>query len=235
MLDMGFEPQIKKVVGQIRPDRQTLLWSATWPRSVQTIANQFLRNPLRIQIGSFDLTANKRVKQVIQCIAEHEKRGTLLRLLEKIMDGSKILVFSATKRGADDLCRAMRTDGWPALAIHGDKEQQERDWVLNEFKTGKAKVMIATDVAARGLDVKDVSAVINYDMPSSMEDFVHRIGRTGRAGATGTAYSFFTPANAPMAKELASLVREAGSEVPHQLAEMARTVAPVHYGRHGHR
>jgi len=223
MLDMGFEPQIKKVVGQIRPDRQTLLWSATWPREVQVIADQFLKSPIRIQIGSFDLAANKRVNQIVTILGQHEKRGNLLKLLEKVMDGRKILVFTGTKRGADDLCRAMRSDGWPALAIHGDKEQQERDWVLNEFKTGRAKIMIATDVAARGLDVKDVSCVINYDMPTSLEDYVHRIGRTGRAGATGTAYSFFTPENGRMAKELVGLMREAGSQVPPALDEMART------------
>lgn len=225
MLDMGFEPQIKKVVGQIRPDRQTLLWSATWPREVQNIAAQFLKNPVRINIGSFDLTANKRVKQVVMVMRDQEKRGHLLKLLEKVMDGSKILVFSATKRGADDLCRAMRSDGWPALAIHGDKEQQERDWVLNEFKTGKAKIMIATDVAARGLDVKDVSTVINFDMPSAIEDYVHRIGRTGRAGATGTAYTFFTAENARMARELATLCRDAGSEVPVYTTRHSHTAA----------
>jgi len=189
---------------------------------VQNVAAALLKDPIRIQVGSFELTANKRVKQVVMVMSDHEKKASLLKLLTKVMDGRKILVFSATKRGADDLCRAMRTDGWPALAIHGDKEQAERDWVLNEFKTGKAKVMIATDVAARGLDVKDISTVINFDMPSAMEDYVHRIGRTGRAGASGTAYTFFTRANEKMARELESLVKEAGSEVPSELADMAR-------------
>ena len=184
MLDMGFEPQIKKVVGQIRPDRQTLLWSATWPRDVQQIAAQFLKDPVKVTIGSDQLSANKRVKQVIHVLGgDYEKRNLLLKLLDSIMaGGGKLLIFTGTKRGADDLCRQMRTDGWPALAIHGDKQQQERDWVLNEFKTGKAKIMIATDVAARGLDVKDITHVINYDMPGALEDYVHRIGRTGRAG-----------------------------------------------------
>jgi len=221
MLDMGFEPQIRKLVGQIRPDRQTLFWSATWPREVQAMANTFLHESIRIQVGSFELTANKRVKQVILVLEHREKRGKLLQLLGEVMDGRKILVFSSTKRGADELCKAMRKDGWPALAIHGDKEQAERDWVLNEFKQGKAKIMIATDVAARGLDVKDVSTVINFDMPSNMEDYVHRIGRTGRAGNTGTAYTFFTRDNEKMAKDLIHLVKEAGSAVPSALQDMA--------------
>merc|ERR1712196_38593 len=104
------------------------------------MAERFLKTPIRIQVGSFDLTANKRVKQVVLVLEHHEKRAKLLKLLGEVMDGRKILVFSSTKRGADDLCKAMRNDGWPALAIHGDKEQAERDWVLNEFKQGKAKI-----------------------------------------------------------------------------------------------
>merc|ERR1711964_907278 len=108
------------------------------------------------------------------------------------MDGSKILIFVETKRNADALTREMRTSGWPALSIHGDKEQKERDWVLQEFREGKNPILIATDVAARGLDVKNIKYVINYDLPGGIEDYIHRIGRTARAGTTGSAYSFFT-------------------------------------------
>merc|ERR1712100_701263 len=131
-------------------------------------------------------------------------------LMQRIMDGSKILIFVETKRGADQLTREMRLAGWPALAIHGDKKQEERDWVLQEFREGRNPILIATDVAARGLDVKDIKYVINYDMPRQIEDYVHRIGRTGRAGSTGSSYSFFTPSNSKLAGELIGVLKEAG-------------------------
>ena len=134
--------------------------------------------------------------------------------------GSKILIFSSTKKGCDLLTRQLRQDGINALAIHGDKTQQERDWVLREFKTSKAQVMVATDVAARGLDVKDIKFVINYDFPSCCEDYVHRIGRTGRAGALGTAYTFFTTTNCRQAKELIRILQENNQKIPEALRDM---------------
>jgi len=149
------------------------------------------------------------------------------------MDGSKIIIFTETKRNADQLTRQLRMDGWPALAIHGDKTQSERDWVLAEFKGGKNPIMIATDVAARGLDVKDIKYVINYDFPGSLENYVHRIGRTGRAGAVGTAYSFFTPANFKLAKELQDILVEARQVVPPQLLQYAESAGRVHGGGRG--
>lgn len=218
MLDMGFEPQIRKIVEQIRPDRQTLMWSATWPREVQSLAKEFLKDPVQINIGSLQLAANHNVTQVVEVCQESDKRHKLLKLLETLMDGSKIIIFTETKRGADQLTKQLRMDGWPALAIHGDKSQSERDWVLAEFRDGKNPIMIATDVAARGLDVKDIKYVINYDFPSSLEQYVHRIGRTGRAGAMGTSYSFFTPDNYKLAHELISILNEAGQLVPPTLS-----------------
>ena len=151
MLDMGFEPQIRKIVGQIRPDRQTLLWSATWPREIQSLAADFLTNPYQVTIGSSDLKANHRIEQNFDFVSEHEKMPRLLRILEKEMDGRRIIIFCETKRGCDAVTRQLRQDGFPALSIHGDKSQQERDWVLAEFKSGKHPIMLATDVAARGL------------------------------------------------------------------------------------
>ncbi|KAJ0236408.1 DEAD-box ATP-dependent RNA helicase 30 [Hirschfeldia incana] len=151
MLDMGFEPQIRKIVSQIRPDRQTLLWSATWPREVETLARQFLRDPYKAIIGSADLKANQSINQVIEIVQTPEKYTRLLTLLKQLMDGSKILIFVETKRGCDQVTRQLRMDGWPALAIHGDKNQSERDRVLSEFKSGRSPIMTATDVAARGL------------------------------------------------------------------------------------
>ncbi|KAH0982439.1 hypothetical protein GBA52_009616 [Prunus armeniaca] len=163
MLDMGFDPQIRKIVSQIRPDRQTLYWSATWPKEVEQLARQFLYNPYKVIIGSPDLKANHAIRQIVDIITENQKYNKLVKLLEDIMDGSRILIFMDTKKGCDQITRQLRMDGWPALSIHGDKSQAERDWVLSEFKAGKSPIMTATDVAARGLDVKDVKFVINYD------------------------------------------------------------------------
>ncbi|WCJ39548.1 ATP-dependent RNA helicase DBP2 [Euphorbia peplus] len=226
MLDMGFEPQMKKIISQIRPDRQTLYWSATWPKEVELLARNFLYNPYKVVIGSADLKANHAIRQHVDIVSENQKYNKLVKLLEDIMDGSRILIFMDTKKGCDQITRQLRMDGWPALSIHGDKSQAERDWVLSEFKAGKSPIMTATDVAARGLDVKDVKYVINYDFPGSLEDYVHRIGRTGRAGAKGTAYTFFTASNARFAKELISILEEAGQKVSSELAAMGRGAPP---------
>ncbi|KZO96559.1 DEAD-domain-containing protein [Calocera viscosa TUFC12733] len=152
MLDMGFEPQIRKIVGQIRPDRQTLMFSATWPKEVQRLAQDFLKDFIQVNIGSMDLTANHNVEQIIEICSDFEKRGKLIKHLDKISnENAKVLIFVGTKRTADDITKYLRQDGWPALAIHGDKEQRERDWVLGEFKAGRSPILIATDVASRGL------------------------------------------------------------------------------------
>ncbi|XP_010242202.1 PREDICTED: DEAD-box ATP-dependent RNA helicase 20 [Nelumbo nucifera] len=235
MLDMGFEPQIRKIISQIRPDRQTLYWSATWPKEVEQLARSFLYNPYKVVIGSEDLTANRAIRQIVEIVSENQKYSKLVKLLEDIMDGSRILIFMDTKKGCDQTTRQLRMDGWPALSIHGDKSQAERDWVLSEFKAGKSPIMTATDVAARGLDVKDVKYVINYDFPGSLEDYVHRIGRTGRAGAKGTAYTFFTAANARFAKELITILEEAGQKVSPELAAMGRRAPPPPPGHGGFR
>jgi len=226
MLDMGFEDQVRKICGQIRPDRQTLLWSATWPRNVQHLARDLCReDPVHINIGSLDLKANHRITQHVEVFDGYnpaaDKRNRLNNLLRGILP-KKVIIFAETKRSCDDLTRQMRLDGYPALSIHGDKSQSERDWVLSEFRTGNNPILIATDVAARGLDVKDIVAVINYDMPNNIEDYVHRIGRTGRAGADGTAYSFFTQDKGKLAKELIEILKEAQQAVPEQLYAMAR-------------
>ncbi|VVB00235.1 unnamed protein product [Arabis nemorensis] len=235
MLDMGFDPQIRKIVSHIRPDRQTLYWSATWPKEVEQLSKKFLYNPYKVIIGSSDLKANRAIRQIVDVISESQKYNKLVKLLEDIMDGSRILVFLDTKKGCDQITRQLRMDGWPALSIHGDKSQAERDWVLSEFRSGKSPIMTATDVAARGLDVKDVMYVINYDFPGSLEDYVHRIGRTGRAGAKGTAYTFFTVANARFAKELINILEEAGQKVSSELSSMGRSTAPPPPGLGGFR
>ncbi|KAJ4712406.1 DEAD-box ATP-dependent RNA helicase [Melia azedarach] len=233
MLDMGFEPQIRKIVAQIRPDRQTLYWSATWPREVETLARQFLRNPYKVIIGSTDLKANQSINQVVEVVTESEKYNRLIKLLKEVMDGTRILIFTETKKGCDQVTRQLRMDGWPALSIHGDKNQAERDWVLAEFKSGRSPIMTATDVAARGLDVKDIKCVINYDFPSSLEDYVHRIGRTGRAGAKGNAFTFFTHSNAKFARDLIKILQEAGQIVSPQLSAFVRSAGSSFGGSGG--
>uniref|UniRef100_A0A3B5MCA9 RNA helicase n=1 Tax=Xiphophorus couchianus TaxID=32473 RepID=A0A3B5MCA9_9TELE len=223
MLDMGFEPQIRKIVDQIRPDRQTLMWSATWPKEVRQLAEDFLKEYVQINIGALQLSANHNILQIVDVCNDGEKENKLIRLLEEIMSEkeNKTIIFVETKRRCDDLTRRMRRDGWPAMGIHGDKSQQERDWVLNEFKFGKAPILIATDVASRGLDVEDVKFVINYDYPNNSEDYIHRIGRTARSQKTGTAYTFFTPNNMRQAGDLVSVLREANQAINPKLLQMA--------------
>lgn len=222
MLDMGFEPQIRKIVEQIRPDRQTLMFSATWPKEVQRLAHEYLKDFIQVNVGSLDLTANTNITQIVEVCSDFEKRGKLIKHLEKISsESAKVLIFVGTKRVADDLTKYLRQDGWPSLAIHGDKQQQERDWVLEEFKSGRSPIMIATDVASRGLDVKDISYVINYDMPNGIEDYIHRIGRTGRAGRTGTAYSYISADQSKLARELLKILKDAKQVIPPALVEMA--------------
>ncbi|KAK6456829.1 ATP-dependent RNA helicase DBP2 [Scheffersomyces xylosifermentans] len=237
MLDMGFEPQIRKIVDQIRPDRQTLMWSATWPKEVQALASDYLDNPIHVTIGSLELAASHTITQIVELTSEFQKQEKLVHHLEKAMEDkeSKVLIFATTKKKCDEITSYLRQDGWPALAIHGDKEQNERDWVLSEFKKGTSPIMVATDVAARGIDVKGINFVINYDMPGNIEDYVHRIGRTGRAGSTGTAISFFTDQNANLGGDLCKIMREAKQVIPPELRQYDRRGFGSHikygYGR----
>ncbi|CAD0014498.1 unnamed protein product [Aureobasidium pullulans] len=224
MLDMGFEPQIRKIISQIRPDRQTCMWSATWPKEVRALAQDFQHDFIQVNVGSMDLSANHRITQVVEVVSEFEKRDKMIKHLEKIMEDkdNKCLIFTGTKRVADEITRFLRQDGWPALSIHGDKQQQERDWVLNEFKQGKSPIMVATDVASRGIDVRNITHVLNYDYPNNSEDYIHRIGRTGRAGAMGTAITFFTTENSKQARDLVNVLAEAKQNIDPRLAEMVR-------------
>jgi len=222
MLDMGFEPQIRKIVEQIRPDRQTLMWSATWPKEVRILAEDFLKDYIQINVGSLTLSANHNILQIIDVCTENEKENKLRILLDEIGNESenKSIIFAETKRKVDEITREMRKLGWPAMCIHGDKSQNERDWVLQEFRSGRAPILVATDVAARGLDVEDVKFVINYDYPNCSEDYVHRIGRTGRSQKKGTAYTFFTQGNSKQAKDLIEVLREANQVINPKLYEL---------------
>jgi ATP-dependent RNA helicase DDX5/DBP2 len=228
MLDMGFEPQIRKITSQIRPDRQTLLWSATWPDEVQQLARDLCKeDPIHIKVGSGKLKANDNITQKVEIVGKWDKQRRLLKLMDEICDGSRILIFAETKRSCDELVRQLRQDRYPALAIHGDKEQKERDWCLEEFRNGNSPILVATDVASRGLDVKGCKWVINFDFPSQIEDYVHRVGRTGRAGATGTAVTFFSDDDAGRAKDLSEILnRSSNSVYPPELEDMARRHVP---------
>ncbi|KAI5613598.1 putative ATP-dependent RNA helicase DDX17, partial [Silurus asotus] len=222
MLDMGFEPQIRKILDQIRPDRQTLMWSATWPKEVRQLAEDFLHDYIQINIGALELSANHNILQIVDVCMESEKDNKLIQLMEEIMaeKENKTIIFVETKKRCDELTRRMRRDGWPAMCIHGDKSQPERDWVLTEFRSGKAPILIATDVASRGLDVEDVKFVINYDYPNSSEDYVHRIGRTARSTNKGTAYTFFTPGNLRQARDLVRVLEEARQAINPKLLQL---------------
>lgn len=234
MLDMGFEPQIRKIVEQIRPDRQTLMWSATWPKEVQGLARDFLHDPIQVNIGSLDISANERVTQRVITCAPYDKMRFLIEELSQIMasaEAGKVIIFVGKKITADMVADQLSRERFPAVALHGDKSQSARDWVMRQFKAGHSAIMVATDVAARGLDVKEINYVINFDMPKNIEDYVHRIGRTGRAGNYGTAISFFNPQeDGKLARELIRILEEAKQEVPSELFDAAR---PRGYGGYG--
>ncbi|KAF8047345.1 hypothetical protein N665_3081s0003 [Sinapis alba] len=221
MLDMGFEPQIRKIVNEIPPRRQTLMYTATWPKEVRKIASDLLVNPVQVNIGSVDeLAANKAITQYVEVVPQMEKERRLEQILRSQERGSKVIIFCSTKRLCDHLARSVGRN-FGAVVIHGDKSQGERDWVLNQFRSGKSCVLIATDVAARGLDIKDIRVVINYDFPTGVEDYVHRIGRTGRAGATGVAFTFFTEQDWKYAPDLIKVLEGANQQVPPQVRDIA--------------
>ncbi|KAD4385176.1 hypothetical protein E3N88_25344 [Mikania micrantha] len=226
MLDMGFEPQIRKIVNEIPPRRQTLMYTATWPKEVRKIASDLLVNPVQVNIGNADeLAANKSITQYVEVVPQMEKQRRVEQILRSEERGSKIIIFCSTKKLCDQLTRSISRN-FGASAIHGDKSQGERDWVLNQFRSGKSPILVATDVAARGLDIKDVRVVINYDFPNGVEDYVHRIGRTGRAGAKGVAYTFFSEQDWKHAPDLIKVLEGANQPVPHEVREIATRGGP---------
>ncbi|KAK7502000.1 hypothetical protein BaRGS_00006752 [Batillaria attramentaria] len=239
MLDMGFEPQIRSILEQIRPDRQTLMWSATWPKEVQELAEDFLSNYIQVNIGAMELTANRNILQIVDVCMEHEKEDKVFQVLETIMreKDNKTLIFTQTKSRADSITRMLRRQRWPAVCTHGDKSQNQRDSALNDFRSGRSPILVATDVASRGLDVDDIKFVINLDYPNNSEDYVHRIGRTGRSNNTGTAYTFFTPENAGQVQGLIDVLLESRQIVNprlFRLANRSRHFAAAHRHQQHH-
>ncbi|KAG8770919.1 DEAD-box ATP-dependent RNA helicase [Ceratobasidium sp. 428] len=224
MLDMGFEPQIRRIVqGEDMPgvmERQTLMFSATFPRDIQLLAKDFLKEYIFLSVGRVGSTSEN-ITQKIEYVEDHDKRSVLLDILHSEPQGGLTLVFVETKRMADMLSEYLMTNRFPATSIHGDRTQRERELALATFRSGRTPIMVATAVAARGLDIPNVTHVVNYDLPSDIDDYVHRIGRTGRAGNTGTSTAFFNRGNKNIVRELIGLLREANQEVPAWLDTVA--------------
>ncbi len=204
MLDMGFAPQINRILTSVPTERQTMLFSATMPAEIVGIARGYMKLPVRVEIARAG-TAAERVSQEIYVVRREDK----LRLLEKLLQENHgtVLVFSRTKHGARKIARAVKVMGHTAADIHSDRTLSQRRDALEGFKTGKYRVLVATDIAARGIDVVGIELVINYDLPDNPDDYVHRIGRTGRAGREGRAISFATPDQGRDVREIEKLTR----------------------------
>ncbi|KAL5076048.1 hypothetical protein RYX36_015032 [Vicia faba] len=237
MLDMGFEPQIRKIVEQMDMPpagaRQTMLFSATFPKEIQRLASDFLSNYIFLAVGRVGSSTDL-IDQRVEYVQESDKRSHLMDLLHAQrangVQGKQqalTLVFVETKKGADALEHWLCLNNFPATTIHGDRTQQEREHALKSFKSGKTPILVATDVAARGLDIPHVAHVVNFDLPNDIDDYVHRIGRTGRAGKKGLATAFFNENNTSLARSLGDLMQEANQEVP---AWLSRFAARSSYG-----
>jgi ATP-dependent RNA helicase DDX3X len=225
MLDMGFEPQIRRIVeGEDMPrveDRQTLMFSATFPRDIQMLARDFLKDYVFLSVGRVGSTSEN-ITQKIEYVEDADKRSVLLDILHTHGTTGLTLIFVETKRMADSLSDFLINQRFPATAIHGDRTQRERERALEMFRNGRCPILVATAVAARGLDIPNVTHVINYDLPTDIDDYVHRIGRTGRAGNTGIATAFFNRGNRGVVRDMIDLLKEAHQEVPSFLESIAR-------------
>ncbi len=206
MLDMGFMPDIKRIIALLPPVRQNLLFSATFPDEIRKLTKSLLRNPAEVQIAARNATADL-VTHVVHPCAREKKRELLCHLI-KSRGLTQVLVFCGTRIGANRLAHQLRANHIQVDAIHGDKTQSEREAALEAFKTGKTTVLVATDVASRGLDIESLPQVINFDIPHSPEDYVHRIGRTGRAGLTGEAISLVSPEDAEALAAIEKLINK---------------------------
>uniref|UniRef100_U3FZ34 RNA helicase n=1 Tax=Micrurus fulvius TaxID=8637 RepID=U3FZ34_MICFL len=224
MLDMGFEPQIRRIVEEdtMPPKgvRQTMMFSATFPKEIQMLARDFLEEYIFLAVGRVGSTSEN-ITQKVVWVEDDDKRSFLLDLLNATGEESLTLVFVETKKGADSLENFLYHEGYACTSIHGDRSQREREEALQQFRCGKSPILVATAVAARGLDISNVKHVINFDLPSDIEEYVHRIGRTGRVGNLGLATSFFNERNANIIKDLLDLLVEAKQEVPSWLENMA--------------
>ena len=214
MLDMGFIADIRRLLALLPKKRQTLFFSATMPSDIVSLSRSILTDPVRVEVTPESSTVET-VDQCIYFVEKPDKKGLLVSVLKKEPEKS-VLIFSRTKHGADNISRILKKAGIPSEAIHGDKSQGQRQRALSDFKSGKVKVMVATDIAARGIDIKELQMVINYDMPDVVETYVHRIGRTGRAGHSGTALTFCSQDDHMMVRDIQRLVGKQINTVLHQ-------------------
>lgn len=226
MLDMGFEPQIREIIYNYglpdKYDRQTLMFSATFPKEIQMLATEYLKDYVFLAVGRVG-SSSQNITQRVEWVDEDEKKEKLVEILDGITDEKALtLVFTETKKRADEIDDFLYSMSFPTACIHGDRSQSEREEALESFRKGETTVLVATAVAARGLDIPNVKNVINYELPNTIAEYVHRIGRTGRAGNTGLATSFFNNRNHKVARELVDLLAEAGQDVPSWLQNVAQ-------------
>src|SRR3989338_5890383 len=205
VLDMGFAPQINQILKVVPRDRQTLLYSATMPQAIVSIATQHMKLPVRLEVAPSGTAAEGVEQEII--IVPKESKAALLEVILRENDGTA-LVFSRTKHGAKKICHGLNVKGYRAAEIHSNRSQGQRKEALDGFKRGKYRILVATDIAARGIDVTDIKMVINYDLPDNSGDYVHRIGRTGRAGKEGKAISFATPDQKGDIRDIERLIRK---------------------------
>lgn len=222
MLDMGFEPQIRKSLFDVRPDRQTVMTSATWPPGVRRLADSYMKDPIQVNVGSLDLAAVHTVTQKILFVEEDDKEAALFDFLINMDPSDKVIVFCGKKATATHITTELCIKGIECQSLHGDRDQSDREEALADMVDGNVNILIATDVASRGIDIKDLTHVVNLDFPRHIEEYVHRVGRTGRAGKTGIALSFVSRNDWAHAKELIKILEEANQEVPEELEDMAR-------------
>lgn len=222
MFDMGFEPQVTKIISMIRPNRQTVMFSATFPRQMEALARKILTKPIEVLVGGRSVVC-KDVEQHVVKIDDNRKFFKLLELLGIYQSQGGVLVFVERQAATDNLARDLMKAGYPCMALHGGMDQFDRDMTISDFKKGVTSLLVATSVAARGLDVKELNLVVNYDCPNHYEDYVHRCGRTGRAGNKGTAYTFILPSQQRFAGELIKALELSGASVPEDVEEMWKT------------
>jgi len=233
MLDMGFEAQIRCVLGQIRPDRQTLMFSATFKKRIRELADTLLQQPVHITVGSIG-EASADVRQVVRIFPEAGFKWTwLMEALPAMVDDGEVLIFVAQKTASEELSANLVDYHFRAAALHGDKQQQERDKIFHDFKAGRVQVLVATDVAARGLDVPTIRNVICWDPPRDKDTHTHRIGRTGRAGEQGAAYSLLTRADAHAAGFVVRSLQEVGQPLSEELVQLAQGDSGFRYAGAG--
>jgi ATP-dependent RNA helicase RhlE len=206
MLDMGFAPDVKRIIAKLPAQRQSLLFSATMPEEIRQLAHRFLHNPVHLEVAPVASTVDS-VEQRVCHVQRSDKHRLLVHTLTRHAAGL-VLVFSRTKHGANRLAANLERDGIRAAAIHGNKSQGARQRALEDFRTGRTRVLVATDIAARGIDVKGISIVINFDIPVEPEAYVHRIGRTARMGASGLALSFCDPSERASFRDIQRLIRQ---------------------------